>query len=384
MIYTLEQYGGGIGAANNSPAWCRMLKAIVAAADNNGIIQLGAGTYRFTWQPDAINLVDAQNISIVGGGRRISRLFFDQCGGIRILYSLSNWCAAHLEDFGILTNATNQYTGLSLNFAEPPPPNSIPSPYATSDLIRLSIGGEMQAQFSTGIAVSGVSNISYQDIEIYGDASGTLFGDVAAGYGGVGVGIQLDGGAGISVGHNFRNLNASQIGVGLVFGRAVQGVTITSGSTFTGNNIGILVPVTAGGNDEQSQLSLSNAQFACYSWGIYAPGNIYNMSVQGCLFYMVNTGSGILNGGNASNIIGNTFTALAPNNNGIIVPSTGVNCLAMANFCFRTTTGIWFQQGASNCFAIGNSCVVRDDNVGVGTTASTNILASNSAASTSL
>jgi hypothetical protein len=325
---TLEEYGGGISCPDNSGAWAKMMGAI---GSNSATIVFEPGTYSFASAITA-TLTGPQAISFVGRGKAATQLFFPSSSGLTVVYSTNPWCRCSLQNLSIVPGSPAQYIGLILELAAPIEFGN-PALSATTDLVNISIGNiASSGEWYEALVVDGVSNVNYDNLEIFGLGNNPNT-----------TGVVVRGSYTPAVVHNFKSLNASFVGTGLVYGSNAQGVTISAGSNFTGNAKGVWVQPGI----NQLQLAISDSQFNHTEFGILDQASVNGLTVRGSFFIVGPGGVGVSTAGPGANIIGNTLTATGTNTNGIVLNSA--RGIAAHNTLIGLTTGVWAQASSSLC-----------------------------------
>jgi nitrous oxidase accessory protein NosD len=152
----------------------------------------------------------------------------------------------------------------------------------------------------------------------------------------------------------FQQCTFNYTGVGIYYGKNVQGVVV-SNCNITGGYIGIYCPPGTTGTD---MLSVSNTQFNLGYIGIYlasyisgtmiGSGNLFIVPSNTISFGGVNTIGIYLEAPNLYTIIGNSFnTAIAVDlQNFIVIGSGGGGGIITGNVLTGGATGLWLQSGS--------------------------------------
>jgi nitrous oxidase accessory protein NosD len=281
------------------------------------------------------------SFSLVGAGADVSVVnFTGSSGGLAFDYLGPN-NSVHVRDLSLVTAAGGSATGLSLVQTVAV---ADPALGALSDVRGVTLRGSLAAPateyWATAISVSGVSNVNFSGLNIVGPTG--------AAYSSTGNGIALSGSTGApAVAFNVTGSNFNYLGTGIVYGSAVQGLTVAQ-SNFTGDAYGILVAAGGSGLD---QLAVSGSQFNCQNEGILAQSWVPNTLIQGNLFIVPNTGVGIqLNAAGLYSLSGNSFntgsaTAGAVYPIGVVLTASNAPGVITGNSFDHMNVGVVLQAG---------------------------------------
>jgi hypothetical protein len=231
------------GLRDNSAAW----SAALAQNASNPCVYLPAGAYAFASAIFATLSTNGQVLSIYGDGPDTTTLIWARGGGLTINENAAQ-VAIHIHDLALLTGAVN--TGIALDVEHGSFHNDATASN-TIDRVRAS-GTDIGTNYwATGIKLSGVSQVNFNSLDIWGQTIG-------GGARSNGIGLDLEApDTNLSFIYNITNSNFLGSQNGLRYGSNAQGVTIVN-SNFVLNYIGIYVPTSS---INQAQLSISNCQF---------------------------------------------------------------------------------------------------------------------------
>jgi hypothetical protein len=252
-------YGGDSTGTNYSDA--AYTAAIAAQPGPSACIYLphtfsGAGHYKFQNPVSYTFPSSTSALTIVGDGSGAS--FIDVPSsttyGLHIVKSACNNSVV-LRGFSVTTGAAAGGTGISTTGActngTYQPVNLIEDVVTRGDDFNGSSGTDYWA---TGLSI--VNDSWYNVIGYTDQGPGTGFAGASSG----GTCVNVAGtSSAIAVAANFYGLTCNLVSTGLGYGNYVQGVNVIHGN-FTGCYNGIVVP---SGAAEQSQLHVSDSQFAC-------------------------------------------------------------------------------------------------------------------------
>jgi hypothetical protein len=339
-IAVIDNYGGNNNGVTDNTA------AFYAAYAVNKAVMFGAGTYYFA-SSITISLSTNKSFCLRGISHEISQIKFAAgCGFIINYADLTNGC--HISDMSILTEGTNNGTGLKFFSG----PNSNPANTAQTLISNVTMRGAdgfANSKFwAKCVDIDGCSNFAFNICNF-------VSGSVTGAYGNNGYGVFISTStSNYPVAHVFQQCTFNYTGVGIYYGKNVQGVVV-SNCNITGGYIGIYCPPGTTGTD---MLSVSNTQFNLGYIGIYlasyisgtmiGSGNLFIVPSNTISFGGVNTIGIYLEAPNLYTIIGNSFnTAIAVDlQNFIVIGSGGGGGIITGNVLTGGATGLWLQSGS--------------------------------------
>jgi hypothetical protein len=229
------------------------------------------------------------------------------------------------------TGAVNMYYGVTINtpaFAGVP-----------SDFFRVNFTGDPTVSgsyWNVGLAVYGLSNVSYVSCVFYGSGGNN------------GIGLAVAGSASstyYSIIHNLSMCSFYSLGIGFYYGTYIQGVTISQ-CNFTNGETAVYLPASDQG---ESQLAISNCQIegtanqvivaqnlsAFYFTGnlVFVPQNCIGVSFQAQVGGTTLTGNSFYG---STNTTGISITSGSIGDSGVIVGNV-----------FGTATGVYIGTSVS-------------------------------------
>lgn len=162
------------------------------------------------------------SLSFIGAGADVSTLQFNGCNGI-VINAQDYPQSAHFMDMTITTNATDVYIGVTLT-------NTVQlGVFGQNDFTRVNFRGNdnsLTKCWNKAIFINGMSNVNYDGVLVYGTSSNA------------GTGLYIQGyAAGVyqyTIVHNIAKCGFYNLGIGIVYGTYVQGVTVTQTNIVNG------------------------------------------------------------------------------------------------------------------------------------------------------
>ncbi|WP_208457744.1 NosD domain-containing protein [Burkholderia vietnamiensis] len=334
---SILDYGGDNTGANTNDA--ALTNTINASLSNRNIcVYMPPGTYKFAAQyAYSFPTTGAASFTLVGSGQDNTILTWAGGGGLKFNYYTATDNVT-VSGLSITTGATNTGVGLFLN------QNATALASAALTTIRdVTIRGA-DGYFATdywanGIYIQGVSNVNLINSNIIGPGTPA----------GVGVTFTTNSSNIATIVMNITGCSIDQWNDGFIYGNQVQGVTISQ-TNFTNNNAGILVPSS---QTNLNQLSVLNNQFNNIQYNIVGQSAIPDVIIQGNLFLIDNSASGVYLAATSHTII--TGNAFQPNVGsptsvtGIIVSGWVVGgTMISGNVFYNLTTGISLTSTSKN------------------------------------
>lgn len=335
---SILNYGGDPTNTNDNAA--AFAATVAANSANNICVYFPPGTYKFSSQISYSVATVNTAIQILGAGSDVSLLNWPAGGGLNLnVNGATN--AFHIRDLSFLTGAVNTGHAISLN--QQALSITAPDPVVsdiTGVVIRGNDGYSVTNYWQYGVYDFGVSDINFTSDAIYGASLVN------------GAGIYVFGSSSLPpVVFNLNFTTINNVSTGFNYGNYVQGVSMTATNMAP---VGNAVFVASGLSNTQSQLSISNSQFACTvacvnGGSFVAPTNISNN-----LFEIFPGAIGILwNPGALVTITSNEFLGLNSN-----TTNTGIDIVTMTTFnnqgsgtitgnhFFGLNTGIKLESGS--------------------------------------
>jgi hypothetical protein len=206
---SIMSYGGdNTGVKDNVAAFA----AVVAAYTPGQVcVFFPPGTYRFNTQLTYEMPTDSASLTILGAGADVTNLIWPEGGGIEVTF-VSQYNSVHIRDLSLLTSAAGAGAALYLNqtASVSNPANSAPSDI-TNVTCRGSDGYDISYYWGSGVTVYGVSNVTFQGLNVVGSGSG---------WSTVGTGVILEGSPSViaAVAFNFANCTLNYVGTGICSG----------------------------------------------------------------------------------------------------------------------------------------------------------------------
>lgn len=353
-MITIEAFGGGTDRLDNAPA----LKAALAYSN---VVIFGPGIYNFL-QGVAYTIPTKEAVLLQGRGADATILNWPNAdGGLALSYS--DWrSSAHVRDMTLATGKSNGGIGLTLIIAEG---SSNPANGPLSDIkgvtLRGSDGYAMSNCWTTGVLLSGVSNVNLTDVSITGQGGSA--------YSTNGTGLEISGSSeAIPVAFNITRSTINYVGFGINIGPFVQGVAIAS-SNFTGDGTGVYVPPENSDSNRSMLYINGNNQFNCSTAAINVQSVVVGLQVSGNAIIMPGNSLGVQIGqAGPFSITNNQFISAdgaAIGQNGIVIQgySSGAGVISGNNFYALNQTAIWLQAGSQNVNVQSNTYNAVDDPV---------------------
>ncbi|MDN7445878.1 NosD domain-containing protein [Burkholderia multivorans] len=334
---SILDYGGDNTGTNiNDTALTNTINA--SSSNRNICVYMPPGTYKFAAQYTySFPTTGAASFTLVGSGQDNTVLTWAGGGGLKFNYYTATDNVT-VSGLSITTGATNTGVGLFLN------QNATALASAALTTIRdVTIRGA-DGYFATdywanGIYIQGVSNVNLINSNIIGPGTPA----------GVGVTFTTNSSNIATIVMNITGCSIDQWNDGFIYGNQVQGVTISQ-TNFTNNNAGILVPSS---QTNLNQLSVLNNQFNNIQYNIVGQSAIPDVIIQGNLFLIDNSASGVYLAATSHTII--TGNAFQPNVGsptsvtGIIVSGWVVGgTMISGNVFYNLTTGISLTSTSKN------------------------------------
>ena len=278
---SIETYGGSSGSVDNAPA---LMAALTASSGDGRCVSFPAGRFTFA-SAVSFRLPDGSaSATLKGAGADVTELNWPNGGGLTFDFVGQN-NSVHVRDLSLTTGTAGAGRALVLRQSTKLVGN--PADGALSDLSGVSIRGAdgyaVTDYWETGVAIEGVSNVNMTGLVVTGPG-----GEAYASHG---QGVLLEGSADVPlVVFNIAGATFNYLLKGLIYGNAVQGVTVSQ-SNFTGDGYGIFVPDGIHGLD---QLAVTASQFNCALVGVYVGSYTSDTLFSSNLFIVPNTGTGIL------------------------------------------------------------------------------------------
>lgn len=334
----IEEFGGvGDGSTNNVTPINNLLAAFPSSG---GCVGFQAGTYYFA---SSINFTYSgsgtrESITFTGLGSDVTQLEWDSALGSHNAINFAMDSPQHTFHIRNLTIETG-YVASDAGFQAT---NSWQEGnYDQNDITDVTFrgteGGQGTNYWGQGISTTGVSNIVFTRLMVYGNNAGT---------GGTGVLIEglPSGGAKYGIVFNFTNCSFYNNGIGIEIGSYTQGITVSQ-SNFVNGVTGIYVP--SGLSGVQSQLAVNNSNFNETGNDISIQSPLDDVILTGNLIYVDPNTTGVLCSQCAGlTATGNAFsyaTTINSGQSGIIVTNNGSNAIPTAivgNTFFGLVNGI--------------------------------------------
>jgi hypothetical protein len=354
---------GALG--NNSTDTATPLNnALASLTGNGGCIFIPPGKYRFN-AAVTLNLpAGIFSVSLYGGGQDTTILTWPNAsGGLTFNYAGPN-SSVHIRDLGFTTGTTAGGVALGLLQSSS---NATPAYSAVSDVYRVTIRGDDGYSaidyWSTGIAVSNVSNVQFENVAIAGASTPNGNGITLVG---------LPGSSTFGVQYNIAKSTFDNLGAGIVYGSFIQGVTVDQ-SNFTSNNGtsgGIQIPGAQTG--ALAQLAVTNSQFNVPGTAIAllttSPPTTEVMLANNLFIQRANSSAINLGTSTTFSVTGNTITASSTTGTNAIASNGGIGTIS-GNVVTGFATGITLQASAT-------AIVVGGNTLSTNTTAISNLAAS--------
>jgi hypothetical protein len=309
------------GAADSASA----LNSALAASSQ---IEFPVGTFKFNSQI-SYSIPSGASLRIKGAGVDNTVLNWPSGNGIAVTYG-NQFSSIHMSDLTLTSGTTGSNAGVNLALS-----TGIANPALAAVnsfdhvTLRGSDGYGVTNYWGTGVNVSNVSNINFNDLAFVG-SSGHL-----------GNGVILTGNSGGStfgVQYNFVNSTFNFFNAGIAYQSWIQGVSVSQ-TNFTNGVIGITVPASQAGSLDQ--LAVSNSQFNCSTAGISELTDVNSTSITNSLFIVNANSNGVVIDSKGWTVSGNVFAgASATNSNGIVVAAT-----AGSGFGAITGNAFWVLNG---------------------------------------
>lgn len=342
------------------------------------------GHYKFLSQIGYTIPAGNHSVTIVGAGQDNTFLDWPSGNGINILFN-SGASSAHVRDLTIETGTVNASNGLTYRLTVL---DVLGAAASASDVENVTFRGNDSNggtnAWANAVFINNVSNVSFINDFFFG--AGTLAGNGVTAQGNTGLSSQ-------AVVFNFVSCTFVDLGAGIVYGPAAQGLTVAN-SNFTSGTNGIFV---TGAISPLTQLSVTGSQFATAN-DINLNSLVSSIHIVGNLFIQAASQNAItLASTQDAYIIGNNFAGGgASSNSGITIVATVANSTTeiIGNSFHSLATGINLSGAsaaaiiANNDFFSNTNAILNSstgvlnrihDNVGynpVGVTASANICAS--------
>lgn len=342
-----------------------------AAAINAAVASLPAagGTIYF---PQGIGLVAStitvnyaasivRTVSFVGAGADSTTLEFQNCQGFQINCNGIPQ-GVNFRDLTIATNTANIHSGVIVD-------NNVQlGAYAQSSFVRVNFHGNdypgLVNYWSVAINIVGQSNINFDTCLIYGNAAGNA---------GIGIAVAGDPAGTFQFGvvYNIDKCGLYNLGIGLLYGTYIQGVTMSQ-TNIVNTTTGIFLPSGAAG---PTQMSCVLCNFDCTSNNIFLNEPIATVNLSANSFYIVSGTNGVyLNGGFGITINGNSFYGDPPGNgtgvstannaSGVITGNTFRGLVAGVNLAGTSGFNVQANKYESNTTNVAN---IGSNSVGVAT-----------------
>lgn len=347
----ITQFGGvGDGTTDNTAA----LSAAIGSQSGGRIcVSIPAGKWAFSSVQSYTFTQTIASITVQGAGQDVTELYFPgSTGGLRFNY-ISAFNSAHVRNLTITSStAGGGKSAIHLNQTQAQNPD--PGNTALSDVSRVTIRGAdgylVGNYWDNGVLIYGVSNVNFDNNYIIGPA---------------GTGVNLSGSnQNIPVVFNFANSFFNNLGVGILYGANVQGVTVSQ-CNFTGAVIGVKVP---SGLNTLTQLAVSNSQFNAFSSAISTGSGVQGLMLVGNHFLVQpNTVSVSIEKAQSTTVVGNTFEPQGPtlsNQYGLVFQSYDFGAsVVTGNSFYRLTNAIVLAANAKNVNVQSNAYFGNTNNV---------------------
>jgi hypothetical protein len=220
-------------------------------------------------------------------------------------------------------------------------------------------GGSSSYYWGIALRINGPSFVNYLGLLIYG-SSGAL-----------GAGVDISGNGAInpyfSIVHNFSMCGFFKLGIGIVYGDYIQGVSISQ-CNFTNGITGVYIPPSITG---AAQLAITGSQFNTTANQISINSPIASIILSNNLIYVPNNNTGLYinSTGAQHSIVNNIFTgplATPVGSTGIYVGASNEGAVVIGNVFFQLATGVNLT-GTSSWNVQGNSytrVTTRVSNIG--------------------
>lgn len=342
---SIETYGGGVGLADNLPAWNAF---IAQSGTGSKCLSFQVGVYFFSSDITSTLLAVNSSITIGGLGADVTHLNFNgSSGGIALTETVCSQ-SFHIRNLSI--NSRTAAGGIGVNATQNAASCQSPNYNAQSDITQVTFRGADGATgvdyWTTNVSLNNISEINF---------NGDLFRGSNAG---LGNGLFLDG-AGNTQYTTLVNLDSTTFlneAQGLVYGSYVQGVNVDK-CNFNGGAVGIVV----GGSEvgTLAQLLLTNSQFNTTQTQISINTALFNLQAANNNFFIPANFSGINIAAGVSvpfQLMNNWFDGQGLTGNfGVAVGGEVVaGGLMQGNIFYTLSSGINLETGSQNISVQGN------------------------------
>jgi len=297
FVNILDYGGDPTGVLDNSAAFA---SALAACTSGRVCIYFPPGKYVFTSTISYTFPSASASIALIGAGSDVTELSWQGAvSGIHFDY-VGSLNSVTLQGFSCTTNQTLGVTGLLLNQTNPSIPN--PANSATNTINDITFRGDdgylVTHVWGNAVVINGVSNVNLVGCTFVGNNTATA-----------GIGIITEGPSSNCQGVAFSLIACffNFLNIGIVYGAWSQGIFVTS-CNFTGGNIGIQCPISAGGQD---QLIVTGCQFNSATAAMQLNQPVPGLMVSNNLIILQSNNARGITANNYSNfqIVGNQFGA---------------------------------------------------------------------------
>ena len=345
---TIECFGGGTHRLDNAPA-------LKAALEYTNVVLFGPGVYNFS-QGVTLTIpiggsVQGSSVLLQGCGADVTILNWPNInGGLTLTYS-DSLSSAHVRNMTLATGQSNGGTGLALNISNGTSnPANGPLSDITGVTLRGSDGYAMSNYWTTGILLSGVSNVNLMEINITGEGCST--------YSTNGTGLEITGSSEATpVAFNISRATINYVGIGINIGPFVQGVLVTA-SNFTGDEQGVYAPPEMVVSNKSMLYINGGNQFNCSTAAVNVQSVVVGLQVLGNMIIVPGATNGIqtvvgvqIGLAGPFSVVNNQFVSAGGNGqNGIVIQGyyAGTGLISGNNFYALNPTTIWLQAGSQN------------------------------------
>ena len=302
------------------------------------------------------------SVSFIGAGADVTTLQFNGCSGI-IINAQDYPQSATFRDMTFTTNATDSHYGVTLN-------NTVQlGIFGQNDFTRVNFRGNdnsLTKCWNRAIFINGMSNVNYDTCLFYGTGSNN------------GIGLYIQGyAAGVyqyTIVHNIAKSGFYNLGIGIVYGTYVQGVTVTQTNIVNGTTGIYLEPGAVGA----TQLACSACNFDTVGNQIYLGAPIATVLLTNNSMYIPTSAAGVVftTTGSGHSITNNLFVGDSGTSSttGVVVNGSNAPGVITGNIFQNLTTGVnlagttGFNVQANQYSSVGTTVAnIGSNSVGVAT-----------------
>jgi hypothetical protein len=302
------------------------------------------------------------SVSFIGAGADITTLQFNGCSGI-IINAQDYPQSATFRDMTFTTNATDSHYGVTLN-------NTVQlGIFGQNDFTRVNFRGNdnsLTKCWNRAIFINGMSNVNYDTCLFYGTSSNAGIGLYIQGY--------AAGALQYTIVHNIAKCGFYNLGIGIVYGTYVQGVTVTQTNIVNGTTAIYLEPGAVGA----TQLACSGCNFDTIGNQIYLGAPIATVLLTNNSMYIPTGAAGVVftTTGSGHSITNNLFVGDAgtSSTSGVVVNGSNAPGVITGNIFQNLTTGVnlagttGFNVQANQYSSVGTTVAnIGSNTVGVAT-----------------